>query len=114
MSSKTLGRVALLCGGPSPEAEISRRSAAGVAAAATEAGFLVETLELDADWLSRLQAGSFDLVMPLFHGVPGEDGSVQGVLELLNLPSSGATWLQVQQPLTNKPPKYLRKRRVSQ
>jgi D-alanine-D-alanine ligase len=82
--------VAVVQGGPSTEAEVSRASAAGVAAALTEAGHAVVRLELDARLAEALRTGAPDVVFPAVHGAVGEDGSLQGLLEVLGLPYVGS------------------------
>ena len=82
--------VAVIQGGPSSEAEVSRASAAGVSAALEEAGRRVTRLELDAALAEKLRAGAFDVVFPIVHGAVGEDGSLQGLLEVLELPYVGS------------------------
>ena len=82
--------VAVVQGGPSSEASVSRASAAGVAAALTAAGHAVVRLELDT-WLAEsLRTGGFDVVFPATHGAVGEDGSLQGLLEVQGLPYVGS------------------------
>jgi D-alanine-D-alanine ligase len=75
--------VAVLMGGPSAEAEVSRVSAGEVGKGLTAAGHRVTLLELDGKSASALQALHPDVVFPALHGPPGEDGTVQGFLELL-------------------------------
>ena len=82
--------VAVVQGGPSTEAEVSRASAKGVAEALKEAGHLVVRLELDAFLAESLRSGGFDVVFPVAHGAVGEDGSLQGLLEVLDLPYVGS------------------------
>lgn len=82
--------VAVLMGGPSAEAEVSRNSAAEVAAALSRAGYETERVELDAQAVDRLRTLSPDAVFPALHGPPGEDGTVQGFLEILGLPYVGS------------------------
>lgn len=82
--------VAVLMGGPSAEAEVSRVSAAGVAAALTQAGHRATRVELDAQTHQRLIELAPDVVFPALHGPPGEDGTVQGFLEILGLPYVGS------------------------
>jgi D-alanine-D-alanine ligase len=82
--------VAVVQGGPSTEAEVSRASAAGVAAALTEAGHRPVRLELDAFLAESLRTGGYDVVFPVAHGAVGEDGSLQGLLEVLELPYVGS------------------------
>jgi D-alanine-D-alanine ligase len=89
---RAISRVIILAGGPSPEAAVSRSTAAGMAAAVAELGLSNEVWELEGDWIAKLTAlpktGTF--VLLALHGAPGEDGTVQGVLELLGLPYQGS------------------------
>jgi D-alanine-D-alanine ligase len=87
--SRTLS-VAVIQGGPSTEAEVSRASALGVAKALTEAGHSVVRLELDAFLAESLRTGGYDVAFPVVHGAVGEDGSLQGLLEVLDLPYVGS------------------------
>jgi D-alanine-D-alanine ligase len=82
--------VAVVQGGPSTEAEVSRASALGVARALAEAGHSVVRLELDAFLGESLRTGGYDVVFPVAHGAVGEDGSLQGLLEVLDLPYVGS------------------------
>jgi D-alanine-D-alanine ligase len=82
--------VAVVQGGPSTEAEVSRASASGVAAALEQAGHRVVRLELDAYLAESLRTGGFDVVFPVVHGAVGEDGSLQGLLEVLDVPYIGS------------------------
>jgi len=82
--------VAVVQGGPSTEAEVSRASALGVAKALSEAGHSVVRLELDAFVAESLRTGGYDVVFPVVHGAVGEDGSLQGLLEVLDLPYVGS------------------------
>ena len=83
-------RVAVVAGGPSPEAEVSRSSATGIRAALERAGHTTRRIELDATLPSELVAYGPDVVFPIAHGPVGEDGGLQGALEVLNLPYVGA------------------------
>jgi D-alanine-D-alanine ligase len=89
---RTTGRlsIAVVQGGPSTEAEVSRASAAGVAMALEEAGHRVVRLELDGHLADSLRTGGYDVVFPVAHGAVGEDGSLQGLLEVLELPFVGS------------------------
>lgn len=82
--------VALVAGGPSTEAAVSRTSARSAAAALVEAGHQVAVLELDADLAGLLRARRYDVVFPVTHGAVGEDGCLQGLLEVLGLPYVGS------------------------
>ncbi len=82
--------VAVLMGGPSAEAEVSRASAREVARGLEDAGHRVTLLELDRNCAAALLETRPDVVFPALHGPPGEDGTVQGFLELLGLPYVGS------------------------
>lgn len=80
-------RVALLAGGTSGERDISIKSGEGARGALEEAGF--ETVWIDPankDDLKRLIDESFDVAFLCTHGKGGEDGTLQGMLELLGIP----------------------------
>ena len=83
-------KVAVICGGPSVEAEVSRVSARAVAAALASEGLEVTTLELDASVAENLRTLAPTAVFPVCHGAVGEDGSLQGLLEVLGLPYVGS------------------------
>lgn len=85
-----MSRVAVVQGGPSSEAEVSRASAASVATALAAAGHEAVRLELDGALHEALRAGRFDVVFPVTHGAIGEDGCLQGMLEVLALPYVGS------------------------
>ena len=83
-------QIAILQGGTSREAEVSRVSAAGVADALRSEGHRVELIELDRTAPEQLDRLRPDVVFPALHGPPGEDGTVQGLLEMLELPYVGS------------------------
>jgi D-alanine-D-alanine ligase len=79
-------RIAVLKGGWSPEREVSLNSGAAVGNALREAGY--EAIEIDAgrDLAAQLKEARPDAVFNALHGQWGEDGCVQGLLEVLGLP----------------------------
>lgn len=80
-------RVALLAGGTSGEREISLKSGEGAREALEEAGFIVEAFDpAKKDDLKALIDGNFDVAFLCLHGRHGEDGSLQGFLEMIGLP----------------------------
>lgn len=85
--------VAVIQGGPSTEAEVSRASATSVAKALADAGHAVVRHELDAFLAESLRTGAYDVVFPITHGAVGEDGALQGLLEVLDLPYVGSNVL---------------------
>ncbi len=82
-------RVTVLMGGLSAEREVSLTSGANCAAALTEAGYQVETLDAGVELsvlVTKLQQQKPDAVFNALHGRFGEDGNIQGVLNLLKIP----------------------------
>ncbi len=84
--TKKYNRIAVLKGGWSPEREVSLDSGAAAAKALSKAGY--EPVEIDAgrDLAAQLQAANPDAVFNALHGQWGEDGCVQGLFEVLDLP----------------------------
>ena len=82
-------KVAVVYGGWSSEADISRKSGKAIAAALRRLGFKVRELELTRNIASHLLELNPDFVFPVLHGKPGEDGTFQGMLEILGIPYVG-------------------------
>lgn len=81
-------RVTVLMGGWSTEREVSLVSGAAVAEALREAGFAVETIDVHRDpvaLIARLEPRP-DVVFNALHGRYGEDGCIQGILDILGIP----------------------------
>jgi D-alanine-D-alanine ligase len=83
-------KIAVINGGNSPEASVSRISAKGVIAALKENYKQVLGIELNASLSLNLDQFSPDIVVPILHGPPGEDGTLQGYLEILSYPYLGS------------------------
>lgn len=85
--------VAVLMGGWSAEREVSLTTAKGIIAALETLGHRITAIDMDRDVAIRLRDVQPDVVFNALHGTPGEDGSVQGLLELMNIPytHSGVT-----------------------
>lgn len=81
--------VAVLSGGLSLEREVSLRSGARVADALSDRGYPVTRLDVDSDLVRRLEEGPADVAFLTLHGSVGEDGTVQSILELLEMPYTG-------------------------
>lgn len=81
--------VAVVCGGPSAEAEVSRVSGKCVAEALRASYANVSLMELDEFVDEGFGKQFTDVVFPAFHGPPGEDGTFQGFLEVLGIPYVG-------------------------
>ncbi|MBC7324378.1 MAG: D-alanine--D-alanine ligase, partial [Moorella sp. (in: Bacteria)] len=83
-------KIAVLMGGPSSEREISLKSGAAVAAALASLGHEVRQIDLDQEVVAALKSFAPAVVFNALHGRPGEDGSVQGLLEILGIPYTGS------------------------
>ncbi len=83
-------KIAVLCGGMSSEAEISRRSGKGCFAALQRLGYKnSELVEVDENIAQKLKEGKYDYAYTVLHGKYGEDGCIQGILEILKIPYTG-------------------------
>lgn len=85
------GKVAVLMGGWSSEREVSLKSGKAVLAALQLRGVNAHGIDVQRDTLlATLQHGSFDRVFIVLHGKGGEDGVIQGVLEVMEIPYTGS------------------------
>ena len=84
------GKVAVLMGGLSAEREISLQSGRAVLTALQEAGVDAYGVDVGEDVIHQLISGGYDRVFNMLHGRVGEDGVIQGALELLGLPYTGS------------------------
>ena len=83
--------IIVLMGGPSAEAEVSRRTGAAIAEALISKGYHVSTLELNPRTvLQDIENLKGDVVFNAIHGRYGEDGALQGVLEMAEIPYTGS------------------------
>jgi D-alanine-D-alanine ligase len=82
--------VVVLSGGLSHERDVSLRSGRRLSAALRSADVTVEELDADSTLLSRLREHRPDAVLIALHGAEGEGGSIQAVLEMLDIPYVGA------------------------
>lgn len=83
-------KVAVVMGGPSTEREVSLRSGAQVKAALEAMGYEVSTHELDGSIVESLRKAQPDVVFIAVHGKYGEDGCLQGLLEIMGIPYCGS------------------------
>src|SRR5215813_7339477 len=94
-------KVAVLCGGRSGEHEVSLRSAESIVAGLDRTKYVVSRILIDKEgrWSPRAISpepganADIDVVFPVLHGTFGEDGTIQGLLELAGLPYVGAAVL---------------------
>lgn len=83
-------KIAVLAGGMSSEAEISKRSGKGCFDALKRLGYVnVELVVVDENIAQTLKNGKYDYAYNALHGKYGEDGCIQGVLEILQIPYTG-------------------------
>src|SRR5512147_2221476 len=87
---KSFGKVAVLFGGRSAEREVSLKSGSAVLAALQRSGVDAYAFDPAQRDLSELKKEKFDRVFIILHGRYGEDGTVQGALELLGIPYTGS------------------------
>jgi D-alanine-D-alanine ligase len=88
--AKALGKVGVLFGGRSAEREISLISGSGVLQALQSKGIDAHAFDPAERSLAELAAEKFDRVFIALHGRYGEDGTLQGALELLGIPYTGS------------------------
>ncbi len=83
-------KIAVLSGGMSSEAEVSRRSGKGCFEALQRLGYKnAELIEVDENIAQTLKDGKYDFAYNALHGKYGEDGCIQGILEILQIPYTG-------------------------
>ena len=85
-----MSRVAVLKGGRSLERQVSLRSGARVEDALERLGHDVVPIDVGVDLIERLRADAPDVCFVALHGRDGEDGTVQELLEILDLPYTGS------------------------
>jgi len=86
---KQFGKVAVVFGGKSSEREVSLMSGQGVLAALRSQGVDAHPFDPAERPLAELKNEGFDRVFLILHGPFGEDGTVQGALEVLGIPYTG-------------------------
>lgn len=77
-------------GGWSGEREISLKSGKMVADSLKKQGFEIVEIDIDRNLATQLKDAHIDIAFVVLHGAPGEDGTVQGLLELLGIPYTGS------------------------
>lgn len=84
-------KIVVVMGGTSTEAEVSRRTGKAIADALKSKNYNVETMELNpGNFASEIQNSNCGIVFNAIHGLYGEDGLIQGTLEMLNIPYTGS------------------------
>ena len=80
--------VAVLMGGWSAEREVSLRSGKACTEALVRRGYHVSSIDVTPEIAAELAAAKPDVALNVLHGRPGEDGTLQGLLEILSIPYS--------------------------
>lgn len=88
--SASFGKVAVMFGGTSAEREVSLKSGSAVLKALQAQGIDAHAFDPKEQPLSLLAAAGFDRVFIVLHGRGGEDGTMQGALQLLGMPYTGS------------------------
>lgn len=88
--AKDFGRVGLLLGGDSAEREVSLNGGADIARAFDRLGIEHEVFDGAEGLFEAIANGRIDRVFNLMHGPGGEDGAIQGALQLLGVPITGS------------------------
>ena len=83
-------KIAVLYGGVSSEREVSLRTGRAVLTALTRCGYNAIGIDADRDLAGKIVAAAAEVVFVALHGRHGEDGTVQGLLEILGLPYTGS------------------------
>ena len=85
------GKIVVVMGGPSSEAEVSRRTGAAIVSALESKGYAVEGMELDPPHFAEaIRKSDCAIVFNALHGRYGEDGVLQGTLDMLGIPYTGS------------------------
>jgi D-alanine-D-alanine ligase len=87
------GRVGLLVGGDSAEREVSLNGGKAVLAGLKSSGIETESFDGATALFEAIREGRIDRVFNLMHGPGGEDGAIQGALQLMNIPITGSSLL---------------------
>jgi D-alanine-D-alanine ligase len=88
--SQVQGRIGVLMGGVSPEREISLRTGQAIAKALRERGYDVYPIDVGYDIAHRLISQRIGIAFIALHGRFGEDGTIQGMLEMMRIPYTGS------------------------
>ncbi len=90
IDARSMGKVAVLMGGSSAEREVSLMSGGGVLQALQSRGVDAHAFDPSTSNMSELKTHGYDRCFIALHGRHGEDGTVQGALELLGIPYTGS------------------------
>lgn len=83
-------KVGVLLGGRSAEREVSLRTGEAIYKALLERGYDAVKIDVAGDFVERLKKENIELAFLALHGPYGEDGTIQGLLEMLGIPYTGS------------------------
>ena len=83
-------RIGVLMGGKSGEREVSLRSGAGVLASLQKQGYSAVAIDVDKNIAAKIREEKVDVAFIALHGFGGEDGKIQGLLEIMEIPYTGS------------------------
>lgn len=90
LTKREFGKVAVLMGGPSAERDVSLKTGRAVMAALKRRGIDAHGIDPDRNLIGVLARGKFDRAFIALHGRWGEDGVIQGALEVIGMPYTGS------------------------
>jgi D-alanine-D-alanine ligase len=82
-------KIGVLCGGTSSERDISLMSGKAVFAAIKRLGLKTVLIDVNKNVAEKLKKEKIDIACIMLHGTPGEDGTIQGLLEVMGIPYTG-------------------------
>ena len=91
MWNKQETKIGVLMGGLSSEREISLQSGSAVVGALKEQGWNAVEIDVDTQLATTLEENHIDVAWNALHGIYGEDGCVQGLLEVMGIPYTGSS-----------------------
>ena len=83
-------KIGVLMGGTSPEREISKKTGVAILTALQKKGYTAISIEADSSLINSLQKEAIEIAFIALHGSPGEDGTIQSLLKILNIPYTGS------------------------
>ncbi len=88
-------KIGVLLGGISAEREISLKTGSSILEALLRKGYKAVAIDIDVTLQIRLNKAKLSTAFIALHGIFGEDGSIQGLLEIAKIPYTGSDYSQV-------------------
>lgn len=83
-------QIAVLCGGMSPERDVSLQTGAAICEALKQLGYRVCSIDVTPKVTEQLRSRGIEVAFLALHGPYGEDGTIQGLLEIMGIPYTGS------------------------